>query len=188
MLEHEYDEFSKRYDGNYATPEYRHEDEELMRLIGRFASGSVLDVGCGTGLYLDNMDTPKGEYLGIDPSAGMLEKARLKHPDHMFRQQTLEELDPADGQFDTLIALYGVASYINPEKYSLIADLTRSGGTFFVMAYKKGYFPTFYTDEMKWRVRRNADHERLGQIEGARQFIFTNYLVTTNAPVESEAA
>lgn len=189
MLESEYDEFAKTYDGNYSTPEYRREDEQLMALIARFAIGRTLDVGCGTGLYLDYRQVDPAEYLGIDPSQGMLDKARLKHPDHTFRKQTLEELSAfTEGRFETVIALYGVASYLNPEKYGLINDLTARGGHYFLMAYKDGYFPEFYTDEMKAHVKANADHAKLGELKGARQFIFTNYLVTTNADLLDERA
>lgn len=182
MLESEYDEFAKRYDANYAKPEYINEDQELIAMISRFAIGRTLDIGCGTGLYLDYVKVPTDQYLGIDPSQGMLDKAVAKHPDHNFRKATLEEMNAfSDGQFNTLIALYGVASYINPERYSLVTDLTKRGGTYFLMAYKDGYFPEFYTDAMKAHVKANADHAKLAELKGARQFVFTNYLVTTNA-------
>lgn len=189
MLEHEYDEFAKNYDGNYSTPEYRKEDEALMTVIGQFAVGKTLDVGCGTGLYLDYIFVAPDEYLGVDPSQGMLDRAREKHPKYRFVKGTLEEQNVFElGQFNTVVALYGVASYLNPERYELVTDLTKRGGTYFLMAYKDGYFPEFYTDDMKDHVRANADHARLGRLAGARQFIFTNYLITTNAIPEVEKA
>lgn len=190
MLEHEYDKFSETYDNNYDTEAYRHEDEELMRIIAKFAIGRTLDIGSGTGLYLDYAKVHRLDYVGIEPSQGMLDKALEKHPDHRFIKGTLEEQNVFElGQFDTVIALYGVASYLRPDRYSLVTDLTKRGGTYFLMAYKDGYFPAFYTDEMKEAVKANADHERLGQLKGARQFEFTNYLITTNAVVDlGEAA
>lgn len=189
MFEDVYTEFARIYDSNYSSPECKREDEELMTMISRFAIGRTLDIGCGTGLYLDYVSVPADQYLGIDPSQGMLDKAKLKHPDHKFERRPFEQLDPFTvGRFNTLVALYGVASYIRSDRYELITDLTKREGTYFLMAYKDDYFPSYYTEGMKDAVLDNVDHNALAKLKGARQFEFTNYLITTNAIPDLERA
>lgn len=48
---------------------------------------SVLDVGCGNGRFLEQMEHGTWNverYLGVDNSAGMIEEARKLHPEYRF--------------------------------------------------------------------------------------------------------
>ena len=88
------------------------------RLFGR-AEGRVLDVACGTGLnarYLPE-DT---EYVGIDLSPDMLEKAK-RTLDGLGREATLremdaEDLDFPDDSFDTVISSLSTCTFPNPRE------------------------------------------------------------------------
>jgi SAM-dependent methyltransferase len=75
------------YDSLYgARPETKPEDELVLDYVSsRLPDGaSVLDVGCGTGYFLDNLYWPRGLYLGFDYSARMLLHAMEKHPGYVF--------------------------------------------------------------------------------------------------------
>lgn len=79
--------------------------------------GRVLDIGCGAGLFVDyryrNID--RENYVGIDPSFGMLGKFRLKHPDYdahaTLLRTTFEDYETTP-RFDTIVAMSGAASYV----------------------------------------------------------------------------
>lgn len=97
----------------------------LNRLLtGRFrralfgkADGRVLDVACGLGMNLQYL--PKRvEYVGIDISPDMLEKAEAKY-DRLKRGDTLREMDAQnlafpDDSFDTVISSLSTCTFPDP--------------------------------------------------------------------------
>ena len=84
-------------------------------------SGSVLEVGVGTGLSLAHYD-PTMEVSGIDFSEDMLAKARAKVRDlnlsHVreLRQMDARNLDFPDNQFDTVAAMHVLSVVPEPER------------------------------------------------------------------------
>lgn len=68
------------------------EQKTKMKLASSLIIGdSVLDIGCGTGdlySYLENVD-----YIGVDQSSNMLERARERNPSAKFIQKNIYELD-----------------------------------------------------------------------------------------------
>src|SRR5512140_3861041 len=62
----------------------------------------ILDIGCGTGNYTDlfqKVTQPTGRYqvYGLEPSAGMIDKARQKNHQIIFKQGTAENMPFEDG-------------------------------------------------------------------------------------------
>ena len=112
----QYDAAAQGYDspwgGEWAVQKEREEHYELAQPRGR-----VLDIGCGTGLFVDYCygKIDRARYVGIDPSFGMLAKFRLKHPDydaHATLQRTTFEDYETTLRFDTIVAMFGTASYV----------------------------------------------------------------------------
>jgi SAM-dependent methyltransferase len=62
--------------------------DRLDRLVLR--AGSVCDLGCGYGGYLDHLLAQgwTGDYVGIDLTPGMVEAARARHPGVRFEVGT----------------------------------------------------------------------------------------------------
>jgi hypothetical protein len=170
-----YDRLSSRYDDRYSTEAYLAENAKLFNALTPHLKGSVLDVGCGTGLMLEYFPTSPFLYLGIDPSQGMMNEFIRKFPSHAFKQQTFDEFNHS-GQFDTAIALFGSPSYINPDNYE---KLLASGKDYYFMFYKQGYLPDYYTSPDE----TNTNYERIEQVFDSRHE-FGNYLVATNLPIE----
>ena len=96
----------RRPDASRAQAQYRrraaHYDAELalfeplrreaLDLLDLRAGDTVLDVGCGTGLSFEGLHRkvgPDGHIIGIDPSAEMLEQARLRIARHHWTGITL---------------------------------------------------------------------------------------------------
>jgi len=97
-------------------------------------SGSVLEVGVGTGLSLEHY-RPELQVTGIDFSQDMLGKAREKvqamRLEHVkeLRQMDARMLDFPDGQFDTIAAMHVLSVVPEPEKVmAQIARVCKPGG------------------------------------------------------------
>ena len=105
-------------------------------------SGRVLDIGCGTGLLADYCysDIERSEYVGIDPSAGMLAKFALKHPDYKAEATLLRtafEDYETSLRFDTIVAMAGSASHVSGVDVAAKArSLLAPGGRAFLMFYR----------------------------------------------------
>jgi SAM-dependent methyltransferase len=170
-----YDRLSPQYDDRYSTDAYLKENAQLFNALTPFLKGSLLDVGCGTGLLLEYFPTSPFMYLGIDPSQGMMNEFIRKFPSHAFRQKTFDEFEHA-GQFDTAIALFGSPSYINPDSYEKLRDI---GKSYYFMFYKEGYFPDYYTSP----DQTNTNYKRIEQVF-ENTHIFGNYLIASNIQIE----
>jgi SAM-dependent methyltransferase len=138
---HPYDDVALEYDHIWSGEEALQEDRQIMEMIG-YKSGSVLDIGCGTGLFLDHY--PHAEpYLGIDPSQAMLNELLAKHPESQVLPQTFEDTIPVigDTQYDYVLSLFGSASYIPPRKLAKTLSLVKPGGKLFLMFISPHYTP-----------------------------------------------
>jgi ubiquinone/menaquinone biosynthesis C-methylase UbiE len=97
----------------------------------------VLDVGCGTGLFLDHLAREhRGlELTGLDLSAEMLDQARRRTRDARFVQGSVYELPFADASFD--VALNTISCHFYLEQVRAFAEIRRvlrPGGRFLCAA------------------------------------------------------
>ena len=181
-----YDEFAKSYDDHYASAEFQEEDLELFKILSPWIRGKVLDLGCGTGLTLSYNDINKDDYLGIDPSAGMLTKLQAKFPGYVTVNSTFEQWNETDqgSKFDIILGLFGAPAYFAKESYSQVLERLTPKGHYFLMFYKPGYFPAhIYTEEDIAAAKARIDYDLINSTFETT-FIFTNYLVATNIPKE----
>ncbi|MFZ4117849.1 MAG: methyltransferase domain-containing protein [Rhodoluna sp.] len=181
-----YDEFAKSYDDHYASAEFQEEDLALFKILSPWIRGKVLDLGCGTGLTLTYNDINKDDYLGIDPSAGMLTKLQAKFPGFVTVNSTFEHWNEADqgSKFDSILGLFGAPAYFAKESYSEVLERLTPKGHYFLMFYKPGYFPAhIYSEEDIAAAKARIDYDLINSTFETT-FIFTNYLVATNIPKE----
>ncbi len=118
----DYDQISQIYD------DVRQADLELieafLQRVQLHEASRVLDIGCGTGNYTGLLQKiTRAQLFGADPSSGMLDKARQKHPQVDFRQAQAHELPFADAFFD-FIYMTDVIHHI-PDIASLFAEIQR---------------------------------------------------------------
>jgi SAM-dependent methyltransferase len=164
-----FDELADQYDRYFGNPHAHAEDEALFTIYKEWNGSAspdcrILDVGCGTGLFLDYALVDHTEYLGIDCSQKMLDKAQDYHPDneflkldfmdidrdlskdprvggsmHMNRYPPVKEMElqPAE----QLVSLFGSLSYMIPSVWvwQNIRRCLVPGGKFFIMVYGPRY-------------------------------------------------
>lgn len=142
--ERAYDLLAEKYDVEYNTTVARVENETVFAMVRKAGCdrGHVLDLGCGTGLFLEYCPIGLRNYTGIDVSSGMLAVARKKFPGHAFYQADMADLSflPA-GSLGSVVSLFASFAYaLEPER--VIAEIGRllaPGGRFFVMTLGPRY-------------------------------------------------
>jgi ubiquinone/menaquinone biosynthesis C-methylase UbiE len=143
-----YDSIADRYDRLWNTKAAHEEEKQLFELIPFKSGMSVLDIGCGTGLFLDHAREHVGHYTGIDPSRKMLDRCYRKHRslgvDRLQLIHSEFERYISGPRFDLIVALFGSASYINPPALDAIPAMLRSRGRFLLMFYRGNYDPVTY--------------------------------------------
>jgi len=132
-----YDHLADQYDAMFTRPRDQAENREVARRIRKLgASGTVLDLGCGTGFFLELIAKDPSEYVGIDISAAMLAKARLKYPEHAFDIGDMSQLSYEADSFDFVVALWSFSYTTNPERAANeVRRVLKPGGKFFAIVY-----------------------------------------------------
>ncbi len=117
---------------------------EILRQEG-WEAGTVLDVGCGTGLLLEKLARvrPEARMIGVDPAERMVEVARGKYgnsPRFRFEVGSAEQLPLPDESVDLVLStvsahhwpdldagLREIARVLRPGGHVLIADIHLRG-------------------------------------------------------------
>lgn len=160
----------EQYDYLFTSVEDSMEESQISSMIGDL-KGSVLDVGCGTGLlhqlrYIQ-------DYTGIDSSPVMIKKFIEKYPNrkHEVSICKAENLAKTERTYDNVIALYS-ASYI--ESLETFTKLWNKKGTMFLMFYKNSYSPITHE-----KLNLNAPY-KLRTIEELSDFFKTKVIEFNN--------
>lgn len=148
-----------QYETLFTSPEDLMEEKELVEYViqafqDRPRIKTVLDVGCGDGLFIRHTDYPEDSYVGIDPSVRMLSLFAQNHPSYeesIFLGRAEDARLTA--RFDLIISLYGSPNYLPfiwPEFFN---DRLSAKGLYFLCFFGAGYTPKTYE-----RSGVTADH------------------------------
>lgn len=101
---------------------------QRLKAVQPYIKGSVLDVGCGTGVIANIV--PPDRYLGVDICERSLAIARQKYPQHHFKSV----LPPGKPIFDTVIAMAVIEHVKDPEAFlrELALRLMNNSNSFIV--------------------------------------------------------
>jgi SAM-dependent methyltransferase len=125
-VEERYDRLSSStYDDDSIriTPTHRRFVEKVIRSCP--PGGVILDAPCGTGRYLQTVLAGGRTVVGIDQSAGMLARARAKHPDVVLEKVGLQEL-AFDGEFDAAMCIDAMELVFPEDWPGVLAKLHRA--------------------------------------------------------------
>jgi len=130
-----YDEAAAGYDRAHGggRSQKRFARIEAPILAATRGAGAVLEVGVGTGRLLSQVAAPLR--VGIDPSAGMLERASEK-PGLSLVRADAHHLPFADASFDAVIAGKGVFRYLSAAAaFAECARVLKAGGRLAIHQY-----------------------------------------------------
>ena len=126
-----YDSLASEYDSFYQDEKSLKENQNIFSMIN--PKGTILDIGCGTGLFADYAKINPESYVGIDPSEMMLKRFSDKHPEYTNRLVRTKFEDFIGKKYDMIVSLFGAISYVKPEYLSWIPEMLNPCGKFFLM-------------------------------------------------------
>ena len=125
----DYDTIADGYDRRYGLHAYAGIERTLIGFVGPAEPQVVLEVGCGTGHWLQVLASRSVFVAGVDPSARMLARARAAVPAaHVIRARA-EDLPWGRGAFDRVFCVNAAHHFANRGRFLVEARrMLRSGG------------------------------------------------------------
>jgi demethylmenaquinone methyltransferase/2-methoxy-6-polyprenyl-1,4-benzoquinol methylase len=128
-----FDEIAEVYDETLPAHVVEHYLRKRTQfVIDNCPPGAGLDVGCGTGALAARLAAAGYAMTGLDPSAGMLDVMRSRHPEVQAVQGSGAALPFSDGSFDlvlTVASLHHIADPVEVRRTLLeMVRVTRPGG------------------------------------------------------------
>ena len=126
----DYDQIAASFEARYDRNSYAGVERALREFIGSGSDLQVLEVGCGTGHWLEILQSLPGIRLaGLDFSPGMLAQARRRLAGLDLVQGTAERLPLPAESFDRVFCINALHHF--PDKPAFLAEarrILRSGG------------------------------------------------------------
>lgn len=129
------------------------------RIVEKLASGSVLDVACGTGTLLKLAKTKGLECYGMDLSKGMLAEAKSKVSEAKLIQASYYEIPLAEESFDSVVATNALSGdHIDARKVlNEMIRVCRNDGWVYIAEWPKAEKETFGEQILVWFASLNDD-------------------------------
>ncbi len=129
-----YNKVAKKYSETRGAFQNDKELAELVSLVRR--DGTVLDLGCGSGIPVDRYLVDAGlDVIGIDISNAQLELARVNVPQATFVLHDIAELKMGEYSVDAVVSFYAifhVPRELQPKLFKNINSFLPVGGPLLV--------------------------------------------------------
>jgi ubiquinone/menaquinone biosynthesis C-methylase UbiE len=119
----DYDSIAPAYDRRYVVNDYSGVETALWAFVGPEFTGRVLEVGCGTGHWLQLLGTHGIRAAGVDASARMLAIARAAAPDAALAVGHAEQLPWRDRAFGGVFCINAFHHFV--DKLGFLGDARR---------------------------------------------------------------
>lgn len=148
--------YDRRYDRSRGRSYYSHISRHVLACLPK--GRNLLDLGCGTGLFVQHYTGQGGKATGLDLSRGMIVRARSRCGGSQFAVGTAEVLPFRDGCFDAVASLLAFSYVHEPEKMlQEVYRVLRPGGSIAVCTLGRNLLtsvlPAVYTLGEAMRIR-----------------------------------
>jgi ubiquinone/menaquinone biosynthesis C-methylase UbiE len=171
-----FDSKADTYDSWYTTPLGAYEDELENALVFRHVGGvqgkTVLDVGCGTGLYSIRLSESGADVTAVDISLKMIEIARRKAQDRgqyiWYDEADMAKLPYENRTFDMVVSITALEFAADPLLALMeMARVLRPGGKLVVGVLN---------NDSPWADARRERAKREASIYGTAHFFSSSDL------------
>lgn len=134
----EYQEHANLYDP-VVGPFLRSTHRDMVHLLQKHGCTTVLDLCCGTGLFIGEAARAGLIPSGVDLSTAMLSVARKKHPDIDFLECDASSLPGEKGSYDAVTISFALHEKPRAVALAIVEEgrrLVRKGGLLVVADYR----------------------------------------------------
>jgi SAM-dependent methyltransferase len=128
----DYDAIAAEYDNRYRDTSFPGLEAALRQHVADAPGLRVLEVGCGSGHFVQVLGRLGAQVLGLDISLGMLQQARGRSGNALLVRASAERLPCASGCFDRVCAINAMHHF--DDKRAFLREVARvlpEGGTLF---------------------------------------------------------
>jgi ubiquinone/menaquinone biosynthesis C-methylase UbiE len=172
------DIYDTRYDRGRGREYYRHISAQLIAVLP--PEGTLLDIGCGTGLFMELFQHNGSKVVGVDISRGMLRRAQGRCTRCDVALANAEKLPFCDESFDSVSSVLAFSYVQQPEEMLREAyRVLKPGGTISICTLGKNVFtsmvPLIYRTGEKLQVKKigMGDFSEKYYTDGEIQNLFT---------------
>ena len=127
--------------------------EQLLNHLKPVKNGKYLDIGCGTGNYTNELQKKGFQFIGIDPSSQMMEKAKLKNHEVDWKIGSAENTGLSENFIDGIIGTLTVHHWTNLRNgFSELKKVLKPNGRIVIFTstpkQMKGYWLNQYFPKM----------------------------------------
>jgi ubiquinone/menaquinone biosynthesis C-methylase UbiE len=123
LIRTHFDSYAPTWHDRLTNHVYAMRYRAVERMVTSLPVTSVLDVGCGTGDFVQLFDPSRTRYLGVDISANMIAECRRLFPAHEFKVTDGDSIDAPDASVDLVLSI-GVLEYLH-DPVSHLKELIR---------------------------------------------------------------
>jgi len=154
-----YSQIASTYDQRYAADAHTNMAGKLLALAQELGSLRILEVACGTGVWLAGLRPIGPGRFGLDLSPDMLLRARQRDAELRLVNGRAEHLPFPDRSFDLVYSINAIHHFDQPESFvGEMRRLLRPGGTVLIIGmdphsgrdrwYVRDYFDGLYERDL----------------------------------------
>lgn len=148
-----YDKIAQDYNQRYPESQQWERGQALLDLASRYKNGEILEVGSGTGYWLNLFNQVTSNLFGLDYSLGMIRQARKQSAPLQLLRGSGISLPYRDESFDLLYSVDAVHHFVDHQAFiSEAFRVLKPGGAFATI----GHDP--HGGTTKWYVYDYFDH------------------------------
>lgn len=131
-----YDHIASEYNQRYPSQQPTQRGLALLGLAKHVKAGSILEVGSGTGFWLNQMHQVTDRLYGLDYSAGMIEQARAQPAPLQLARGTAVRLPYRDNSFEMVYCVDAIHHFVDHHAFIKEAfRVLKPGGVLAVIGF-----------------------------------------------------
>jgi len=188
----DYDAIAEVYDCRYERSDYG----PVLQLLLRFMCGSrhVLEVGCGTGYWLQALKRQGYDVTGLDPSSNMLRIARRKSRQPSFIQACAEAIPCCQTFFDRVFCINSFHHFVDKRRFLTEAHrILRPGGGIMIVGLDphtgldRWWIYDYFPQAFEIDKRRFPSTDQMRNLMAACGFVSVSTAEALHMPLQTSA-